>query len=127
MEPLRLTHWVTHLGHDFAVKHRNSPGIRDFSGTLRFRPRNVSSQGVRVIADVIHNDENPGTGHGPRGLERGNASLGDTWKGGDRGMKVTRACGTTRAATPFHHRDHAIGCVSGHADASLRVQGVGMT
>lgn len=127
MRTQRLTHWATHLGNEFSVKRRNSSGIRDFSGLLRFRPACVSSQGVRVIADVILNDENPGTGHGPRGLERGNASLGDTWKGGDREMKTTRVCGTTRAARPFHHRDHAIGCAFAYADTGLGIKGVGVT
>ena len=43
-------------------------------------------------------------------------------------MKVTRVRGTSRAATPFLNRDHAIGCAFGHAaDTVLAVKGVGVT
>jgi hypothetical protein len=43
-------------------------------------------------------------------------------------MKATRLRGTSRVATPFHKRDHAIGCALGHAaDTGLAVKGVGVT
>ncbi len=42
-------------------------------------------------------------------------------------MKATRPRGTTRAATPFLHRDHAIECAFAYADTGLGIKGVGVT
>lgn len=104
-------------------------GISGTSDVTRIRPAVLSGCAVRLCPAVIHNGENPQDRAWSVGGSR--TGLGPVWrhtfKGGDRGLKATRQRGTSRAATPFHHRDHAIGCVSGHADASLHVQGVGMT
>lgn len=104
-------------------------GIPGTSGVVRIRLAVMSGRAVRLFADVIQNGENPRDRAWSTGASRTGLSLvgRHTWLGGARGMKVTRTRGTTRAATPFFHRDHAIRAVCAQLDASLRIQGVGMT
>jgi len=107
---------------------RHGLGIPGLSDSARIRPANVSGRRARLCAVVIQNDENPGTGPGPRGSRTGRSLVWrHTWLGGARGMKATRTRGTPRAATPLIFCDHAIRSASAHADAILRIQGVGMT
>lgn len=87
-------------------------------------PTVLSGPGARLWD--IENGESPRTVQDPGALN-GTSPFGRHLRGGDRGMKATRPRGTTRAATPFLHGDHATGSVRAHTDASLRVQGVGMT
>lgn len=42
-------------------------------------------------------------------------------------MKATRTRGTSRAATPNHHRDHTTRAAFAQADAAFGIEGVGMT
>nr|BBJ56414.1 hypothetical protein SAVMC3_90430 [Streptomyces avermitilis] len=46
-------------------------GIPGTSGVVRIRLAVLSGRAVRLLADVIHNGENPGTGPGPLGLSNG--------------------------------------------------------
>lgn len=100
-------------------------GIPGTSEVARIRPTVVSACGARLWE--IENGKSPRTVQGPRALERGEAPFGRHLMGGDRGMKATRTRGTTRAAAPFHHRDHAVGRAFGYADAGLGLKGVGVT
>lgn len=103
-----------------------------FSGTsdvARIRPALLSGCAVRLCPTVIHNGENPQDRAWSAGGSRTGLSLvgRHTLLGGDRGLKATRQRRTSRAATPFHHRDHAIGCAYAYADTGLGIKGVGVT
>lgn len=104
-----------------------SPQPARLQGSLddtQIRPTVLSGPGASLWE--IENGEGPRTVQDPGALN-GTSPFGRHLRGGDRGMKATRPRGTTRAATPFLHRDLAIGSVRAQLDASLRIQGVGMT
>lgn len=83
--------------------------------------------GDRVTSSLINNGEKPPQDGKVQGGSRAGSPVRATHlSGGDREVQVTRGCGTTRATWPFERRDHAPACFS-HADASLRIKGVGMT